>query len=174
MTATPDSSALLGRALDQTERLLARATPDRYDDPTPCERWRVGDLVRHVVASPANFVTMLGGGEVEWDNPPPLGPDPAADFRAGAEELLAHDRESGGKAADVALPEFAVHSWDLARALGVDEPLDDEVAERGLGFMTENLTAENRAPAFGPEREAPDGASVHDRIAAFAGRSPMR
>ena len=73
MTATPDSSALLGRALDQTERLLTRATPDRFDDPTPCEDWRGEEPVPHAGAPPPPLVSMLSRGGGAWDNPPPPG-----------------------------------------------------------------------------------------------------
>jgi hypothetical protein len=45
------------------------------------------------------------------------------------------------------------------------------VAERGLAFMRGSLTEANRAPAFGPEQVAPEGADACQRIAAFAGRS---
>jgi hypothetical protein len=44
------------------------------------------------------------------------------------------------------------------------------VAERGLAFMTNALTADNREPAFGPEQEVPAGADAYERIAAFSGR----
>ena len=68
--------------------------------------------------------------------------------------------------------ELAVHTWDLATALGRSSgDLDAEVAERGLAFMRASLTEDNRGPAFGPERPAPDGADAYQRIAAFAGRS---
>ena len=46
--------------------------------------------------------------------------------------------------------EFAVHAWDLARAIGYAGRLDPEVAERGLAFMTASLTDESRGGAFGP------------------------
>jgi hypothetical protein len=49
--------------------------------------------------------------------------------------------------------------------------LDPAVAERGLAFMRGSLTEANRAPAFGPEQVAPEGADACQRIAAFAGRS---
>jgi hypothetical protein len=44
------------------------------------------------------------------------------------------------------------------------------VAERGLACMRGSLTAANRAPAFGPEQVALEGADACQRIAAFAGR----
>lgn len=75
------------------------------------------------------------------------------------------------ESSNAAIPEFAVHSWDLSRSIDSETPLDDEVAEHALAFMGANLTPENRQGAFGPEMDAAPDASVHDRLAAFAGRS---
>lgn len=75
------------------------------------------------------------------------------------------------ESSNAAIPEFAVHSWDLSRSIGSETPLDDEVAEHALAFMGANLTPENRQGAFGPEMDAAPDASVPDRLAAFAGRS---
>ena len=55
---------------------------------------------------------------------------------------------------------------------GPSAALDDEVAERGLAFMQQGLTADNRGEAFGPAVDVPDDAPAYDRLAAFAGRDP--
>lgn len=170
--AQPDVTALLSRALDQTARLLDEVTPDQLDQPSTCADWTVGDLVRHVVASPQNFLDMFAGKDVDWANPPELGDDPAADFRAGAATLMRHATADTSGAAGAAVPEYAVHSWDLATSMGSAASLDDEVAAQALEFMSANLTPENRAGVFAPEVEAAPGASVHERLAAFAGRAP--
>lgn len=173
MNAQPPAGSLLARALDQTAGLLDEVSPDQYDQPSTCADWTVRDLVRHVVASPTNFVAMFSGETVDWANPPELGDDPAGDFRAGADQLRAHlDATDAAGTSNAAIPEFAVHSWDLARSVGSEVTLDDEVAEHALAFMSANLTPDNRAGAFAPEVDATTDASVHDRLAAFAGRSP--
>ena len=67
--------------------------------------------------------------------------------------------------------ELAVHTWDLATAIGFPlDRLDPEVAEVGSGFMRENMTPERRGDAFGDEVEAPADAGPYDALAAFAGR----
>ncbi|KGN41795.1 maleylpyruvate isomerase family mycothiol-dependent enzyme [Knoellia aerolata] len=173
MDAQPDVVALLSRAIDQTESLLADVSPDDYDKPSTCSDWTVGDLVQHVAASPRNFVDMFAGKDVDWTNPPSLGDDPAADFRSGADELLTQLRsQEGGGSPSAALPEFAVHAWDLAQSTGSSRPLDDEVAKHALAFMSNNLTPENRSGVFAPPVHIDDDRSVQDRLAAFAGRTP--
>jgi len=172
MNVQPDAGTLLERALDQTAGLLDEVSADHYSSPSTCEDWTVADLVRHVVASPRNFVSMFAGKDVDWANPPELGDDPARDFRASATALLeqVHADGSGGSS-NAAIPEFAVHGWDIATSIGSTTPLDDEIAEHALAFMTANLTPENRQGAFGPEVDASPDASVHERLAAFAGRT---
>lgn len=172
MNAQSNAGSLLSRAVDQTAALLDEVSPADYDKPSTCSDWTVGDLVRHVVASPQNFVDMFSGKEVDWANPPEPGDDPAATFRSHAEGLIEKvEADESGGSSSAALPELAVHSWDLSRSIGSSTPLDDEVAEQALAFMSDNLTPENRSGAFGPEVEAPEDASVQDRLAAFAGRT---
>jgi uncharacterized protein (TIGR03086 family) len=67
--------------------------------------------------------------------------------------------------------EFAVHAWDLARAIGYDAPLDPDVAERALAFMGTALTDDMRGAAFAPAVPVADDAPAYERLAAFAGRA---
>ena len=46
------------------------------------------------------------------------------------------------------------------------------MAERALAAMRQGLTPENRVGVFAPEVEVADDASVQDRLAAWAGRTP--
>ena len=68
--------------------------------------------------------------------------------------------------------ELAVHTWDLATAIGLPvDGLDPEVAETALGFMRTNRRAELRGQAFSPERLAPPDAGPYAQLAAFADRA---
>jgi uncharacterized protein (TIGR03086 family) len=173
---TSDSADLLTVALDQAADLLGRVDDDRLDAPTPCTEWTVGALVDHLVNAPAHFVTIMRGDEPDWAAPPPrVGADREQRFREMGDQLVEAWRSTGdgdqASPLDWQLAELAVHTWDLATALG--EPtavLDPDVAERGLAFMRTGLTADNRDPVFGPERAAPAEADAYTRIAAFAGR----
>jgi len=176
MTADASSPVdVLSRALDQAAQVLGDVRPEHRELPTPCREWTVGRLVDHLVAAPGHFVTMMRGGEPDWAaEPEHLDAGWAEAFRSAAGELARawQERDDAASAgADWQTAEFAVHTWDLAR--GIERPtgdLDPEVARRGLAFMRANLTADNRGAAFGPEREAPAGATAYDQLAAFAGR----
>ena len=179
MTTPHESVVVLSRALDQAGDVLAAVRPDQLRLPTPCEDWTVEQLIGHLLADTANFVTMMNGDEPDWSAPPPALPDDfVAAFRSGADDLIHrwHQREGedAGPPPDMQTAEFAVYTWDLVRALGLSTELDPEVAERGLAFMSASLEPEMRGGAFAAEVEAPAGASPYDRLAAFAGRDPAR
>jgi uncharacterized protein (TIGR03086 family) len=168
--------AALTRAVDQLGDLLLHVRAEDLDKQTPCSDWTLGELADHVVAAPAKFAVMLRGEQPDWSaGPQHLDDGWAAAFRTSADDLmhLWHQgpAEGNGPGPDWQTAEFAVHSWDLAQALGrsTDE-LDPEVAAQGLAFMKANLRAEMRGEAFGPEQPAPENGDAYDAIAAFAGR----
>ena len=172
-----DDPVVLRRALDQLAGLLDEVPGGALSDGTPCEQWNVQDLVDHIVAAPSRFARMVRGEGIDWSAPTPsAGDDPAARFRSNADDLLRAVRDHAAPDARVDLDwqcaELAVHTWDLAAAIGRSTAdLDSEVAERGLAFMRANLTETNRGTAFGPEQPAPGDADPYQRVAAFSGRS---
>ena len=167
-----DQIDLLSRALDQTAALVTSVQPDQLDDPTPCRDWTVRQLLGHICSDPRNFVTMAQGGDVDWSAEVPLADDPGRAFREDADELLDVVREAPDTIS-IQLPEFTVHSWDLAQALGRTDDLDDELAEQALRIMSPMLKPEMRGNAFEPELDAADDASPYERLAAFTGRRPL-
>lgn len=176
MSTPSDAVRALSHALDQTGDVLAQVRRDHLDRPTPCEEWDVQRLVDHLVATPGRFLTMMRGEQPDWSaEPERIDEDWAGNFRSSADDLLhAWHQVGDGEApvsADWQMAELAVHTWDLAQAIGRGTAdLDAEVAERGLAFMQANLTDENRGPAFGPPQEVGQDGTPYDRIAAFAGR----
>jgi uncharacterized protein (TIGR03086 family) len=168
----------LSTGLDQATRLLGEVSPDDLALPTPCADWRVADLVDHMVAGLGTFAHHARGEDVDWSaSTPHVESGWAEAFRAGADDLLAAWREQGEAPSpfgpDWQSAEVAVHTWDLATALGRSTTeLDPVVAERGLAFMHASLKPEMRGEAFGPEQPAPQDADAYTRIAAFAGRRP--
>lgn len=167
---------VLASALDQLGGLVDGVTADQRALPTPCPGWTLDQLLAHVVTGVGNFARGVRGEQVDWGaESPALGDDPGMEFRARADDLLAAWRdaapEAEGPPPTWQCAELAVHTWDLATALGrPTSELDPEVARAGLGFMRAGLTDENRGDAFGPERPAPEGADPYQEIAAFAGR----
>jgi uncharacterized protein (TIGR03083 family) len=176
MTDRAQELAVLSRGLDQVERLLGLVTEEDRSRRTPCEDWDVAELADHLVAGTASFARTVRGEQVDWTaTPPSVDGDYAAEFHRNADGLRsAWDSapdDAGQPGPDWQSAEIAVHSYDLATALGQStDDLDAEVAERGLAFMRANLKPEMRSTAFKPEQPAPSGANAYQRIAAFAGR----
>lgn len=177
VTNRDDDLGVLARGLDQAASLLGSVRDDDLSNPTPCHDWSTAQLVDHLAAAPANFARMMRGEEVDWSAPPPhVGSEGASTFRTGSDDLLETWRGAAGSEAsmppDWQCAEIAVHSYDLASALGRSTAdLDPEVAERALAFLQGALTPENRGEVFRPEQPAPEDADPYQRLAAFAGRT---
>ena len=160
---------------------------DAWDNPAPCAGWVARDVVRHLVEW---FPAFL----VAADGPPlPAGPsvddDPAG---AGRPSTTASRRSSTipsrrrrsstipGPARhrlDDAIGTFflgdvVVHTWDLARATGLDETLDPEMVHDMLVNM-EPLDDMLRASGqYGPKVAVAADADEQTRLIAFTGRQP--
>ena len=171
--SSDDATQILARGLDQLETLLRSVRQDDLRSPTPCTDWTVSDLVDHVVEAPSRFAAMARGEQVDWAAPTPHADDPVAAYRENVQALRVAmaERADSQPIADWQCAEIAVHTWDLATALGrPTDTFDPEVAERGRAFMVASLNDDNRSPAFGPEVQAPEEADAYTRVAAFAGR----
>lgn len=170
-----DVVRVLVRALDQAGDVLDHVHADDLDKPTPCADWDVSALVDHLVATPASFLTMMRGEQPDWSaTPPHLDAGWAGEFRVHADDLTHQWHELDGSPpvpAGMQVAELAIHTWDLATALGrPTAELDPEVARAGLDFLRSNLEPQMRGDAFGEERPAPPGAGPYEELAAFAGR----
>ena len=179
----PEPLDLLVRALDQAHALIVAIRPEQVDLPTPCRSWNVSQLTNHVILDTRLFADMARGeayqpaqGHLEagaW----------AGAFERGATELLAVWREQtpldDAKANRVShqVTEFAVHSWDIARATAQSRQLDDEIAGHALAWAQRSLKPEHRGDessgkVFGQEVRVSGEAPLPDRLAAFFGRRP--
>ena len=164
-----------------------RAVPaDAWDAPAPCEGWVARDVVGHLVEwLPAYFFQT-------WDIEPPAAPTVAED-PAGAwfaldrtiQEALDDPAVAGREAETrfgpatfesqvdmICTGDVLIHTWDLARATGLDERLDpDEVRAflQGAEPMDEAL---RQSGHYGPKVPVPDDADEQTRLLAFLGRQP--
>ena len=163
-----------------TERVEG-VRPDQWDLPAPCEGWVARDVVDHLTTwVPAFFAPEL-------PLPAATG-DPVADWRALRDALqAAYDdpqvstslvtSQAGthpvGQAIDMfVLGDVFVHTWDLARATGQDERLDEEQAAGMLAGMEPIDEVLRGSGHYGPRVAVPDDADVVTRLIAFTGRDP--
>jgi len=125
--------------------------------------------------------------------PLPEGPsvddDPAGAWRAldaafrsglGDEEVCAREVEFGpagrhtweGAVATFCIGDVLVHTWDLARATGLDETLDSEEVHLQYEGMLPADELLRSSGHFGPRVEVPDDADEQTKLIAFTGRHP--
>jgi len=65
-----------------------------------------------------------------------------------------------------------VHTWDLARATGLDESLDAEVVRRLFEGMEPYDEALRSSGHYGPRVTVPEAADDQTKLLAFMGRQP--
>jgi uncharacterized protein (TIGR03086 family) len=169
---------------DQRVRQVPEA---KWDDPAPCEGWVARDVVRHLVEWMPAFLTDAGGPQLR------IGPSPDSDpvgawttfdheLQALLDDPVACSKEithpyAGSHRFDNAVATFfigdiVIHTWDLARATGLDETLDPGEVHQMLVAM-EPLDEVLRASGqYGPRVDVPAGADEQTRLIAFTGRTP--
>ncbi len=158
-----------------------------WENPAPCEGWVARDVVRHLVEWIPPFLISAGGPAL------PVGPlvdeDPAGAWTAldggiqsllddpvASATLISHPR-AGSHRLDNAIATFflgdvVVHTWDLARAAGLDETLDADVVHDmlvGMEPLDEMLRASGQ---YGPKVAVAADADEQTRLIAFTGRQP--
>jgi uncharacterized protein (TIGR03086 family) len=160
--------------------------PGGWDAPAPCEGWVARDVVGHLVEWMPAFLAAAGGPPLEVRADVESDPSAAwAELRDGVQALvddpevaasrLAHPR-AGTHRLDEAIDRFftgdvLMHTWDLARATGQPEQLDEAMAAEMLAGMEPMDEALRQSGQFGPRVEPPPGADATTRLMAFAGRA---
>jgi uncharacterized protein (TIGR03086 family) len=181
---------LLTRAADSAEAVLARLEPESYDRPSPCPEMTVAQVAAHLIGGIRSFAEVGEGGELRFDVD--LDPDfgeqsPASAYRAGIDRLLAAFAGPGRLDTTYSMPwgpttgvqlvgfeliETVVHSWDIARGLGVELQVDDDVVRATLAGARLWVDDSVRVPGmFGPEVPVSDVPPL-DELVAYLGRNP--
>jgi uncharacterized protein (TIGR03086 family) len=189
--------ALDAQAVRASVDLVAQATARDLARPTPCADWTLHGLLRHMIAQHYGFAAASAGdGDLAQWMLRPLGHDLVAAYRAAAECVLDAFAADGALEREFPLPElkiglmfparqaisfhfvdYVVHSWDVARTLGL--PLDLDPALLGAALRVAQAVPGGSArvepgAAFGPAVDWDGGAggSGLDQIVALLGRSP--
>ncbi len=180
---------LLSGVLSKTGDLIAGVHPDQRGLPTPCPEYDVAALVDHIVGWVQVFEAGCHGRKYEGDAATfKAGPDPAAEFRAAADSLVAGWREHGldrqvavtsgempGELVfNMTLMEYLVHGWDLAIATGQPVPFTPSEASETLARAQVTLPPEYRGEGmpFGDIVPVDEHAPAIDRLIGFLGRTP--
>jgi uncharacterized protein (TIGR03086 family) len=157
---------------------------DRWSSASPCEEWTAHDVAVHVINTHRRVRAALG--DVSYEEI-----DPDADLWAewspasGAIRAALSDESQASKTVGGVFGEqpfeslvgrllcadTLIHTWDLARATGQDDRVDEDAARRALEFLTPIDEAIRRPGGFGPKLPARPDADAQARLLAFSGRS---
>ena len=184
MEPTEQLAAILPAITD----LVDRVQPEDLDNPTPCDKFELLDVLDHMITLGGAFGYMFRGEDPPEGGPPErTGPVPAAEFRKVMDDLLDAVRTDGAMERTISAPvgempgeTFArlvafdglVHGWDIARAAGLPYDLPHDVVGAVETFAHGAITAEMRdGDTFKVPTTPPAGATHIERVAAFSGRT---
>jgi uncharacterized protein (TIGR03086 family) len=165
----------------------AEAVPaDAWDNPAPCEGWVARDVVGHLVEwLPAFFFDTWG---LEPEPGPAVSENPAEAWQAvdttiqsalddpevaGSERETRMGRWSFENTIDtICTGDVLIHTWDLARATGLDETLDPDEVHRMVVAIEPMDEVLRTSGHYGPRVDVPADADEQTRLIAFTGRHP--
>jgi uncharacterized protein (TIGR03086 family) len=184
------------RAVLASVKVVSAVTADRLDLPTPCAGWTLGDLLAHMTGQHYGFAAAAGGEAADrsvWRNRR-VDDDPVGGYTEAAERVVAAFADNAVLTRGFWLPEirggdtfpaaqaisfhfvdYVVHSWDVAAAVGVPLPLDDDLVAGALKIAARVPDGEARlrpGAAFRPGLPVGDGTPPLHRLLALLGRSP--
>ena len=195
------SDPLVARFVTTSDGLAQRVRlvgDGQWSAPTPCTDWDVRSLVNHVAQANLNYVRLLAGATaaefLRHRDADALGGDPVRAFDesgracaaayaepAALQRVVDHPsgRLTGAQALAVRTVDTLIHTWDLARAIGVDDSLDPDVVswvEANIreiyAGMAETPVSEQTTHRFyaAPAGDLPAQSSTQDRLLDLFGR----
>ena len=166
---------------------VSEVPADAWDNQSPVPEWTTRDVVRHLVEWVPPMISS--GSDVEFPVGPAVDDDPLGawtnlsdtlqavlDYPATADKTFVHDR-AGTHPLEQAIAMFVMsdvlmHTWDLARAAGLDDTLDaGEVAAAYEGMLPLDDML-RQSGQYGPRVDVPDDAPLQAQLMAFVGRQP--
>jgi len=168
----------LTRSISEFGTRLRLVDTEHWSLPTPCDEWDVRELVNHVVGGALRYTMLLHGATadeiVATRSLDHLGGDAVGAFERRAHEVSSAFREpgalsrtvhhpagdrSGKELLELRITEFAVHAWDLARAIGADEQIDATLADEMSMRLSAAGTGLEQGGYFSPPTHAGDDTS---------------
>jgi uncharacterized protein (TIGR03086 family) len=165
----------------------AKEVPEgAWDKPAPCEGWVARDVVRHMVEWMPGF--FLGSVGIELNDVPSVDDDPVGAWEVVSDaiqaalddpEIAAREFEMrvGRYTVEQAVGTFCVgdvlvHTWDLARATGLDETIDADEVHRLFEGMKPIDDILRQSGQYGPRVDVAGDADEQTQLIAFTGRRP--
>ena len=158
------------------------AADGAWDNPSPCEGWVARDIIRHMVAWMPGY--FLGAHGFEAPEIPSVDVDPAGAWTSLRDAIQSaldgsartHEQAtSDGMTLEQAVGAYGIgdvliHTWDLARAAGLDDTLDAGEVHRAFQALNRPGEQVLQNGHFAPRVEVADDASEQTRLIALTGR----
>jgi uncharacterized protein (TIGR03086 family) len=178
----------LSHILPAIAAVVDRIQVMQMNDPTPCEKFTVHDVLDHMMVLGGTFTYLFRGEEAPELAPPGVyGWVPSKEFREVMDDLDDAISSPGALERTIDSPfgtmdgeTFArliafdglVHGWDLATATGQQLELPSEVVEAVASFAHQALTDDLRdGDTFKAPTAADPSAGPIEQLAAFSGRT---
>jgi uncharacterized protein (TIGR03086 family) len=152
---------------------------DAWDAHSPCEGWTAGDVADHVVDNYVSVAERLGREVTKTG-------DRALDWATARDTVLRAAGRDGALDSLITSPDgemplgrflavylevdTLVHTWDIARAVGADESLDEEVCRRCFDRMIRADENMRRSGSFGPKLAFGEEDPIQVKALRFFGR----
>jgi uncharacterized protein (TIGR03086 family) len=183
-----DWLALNVRVHDEFARRLGQVEEDQWDAATPDVEWTVRDLVAHVVEEQRWVPQLLGGRTIAQARKElePLREDLSTEWalyslaatsawaaapREG-QVHLSYDTVTIDHYLRELVSDIAIHTWDLARAIGADDELDTDLVEAVWSVFEPQQDTLAASGLFAPPVAIADDAPLQSRLLAVTGRDP--
>ena len=187
------SFTVLDTSLAALRATALRVPAHRLDDPTPCSRWNVAQVLLHAAGDQHGWAATVGAGTLPAYDPF----DPPAQLTGSIAELIqpAVDSaanvwariEPGSGPVRTPLPPFPtmtpelaagacaldapIHAWDVAVATGQDSPLTDDLAEQ-LEPAARAVADALRGFAYAPPVPGQASDDASSALLRYLGRDP--
>lgn len=176
------------RAVADLSAVVDAVPADKWSDPSPCAGWAARHVVGHLMGGFQRISAVETGPSVEPEDPAAVaGDDPAAAYaeardralRVLSEENLAKNVQSpmgeiplDQQVGMFSTPDVLIHTWDLAKAAGIEVKLDADLLQETYGALLPMDEMIRIAGVFGPKVEPPAGADLQTTLMCFTGRQP--
>jgi uncharacterized protein (TIGR03086 family) len=189
MTSDDFDWLALQRRASQEFAVRIQAVAD-WEGPTPDTDWTVRDLVRHVIEEQQWVPQLLAGRSLPQARASiePLRDDLLEEWRlysfaavaawartdTEAPVQLSYDTVRAHDYLREQTADVAIHAWDLARAIGAKERLDDELVRAVWTVFEPQKETLQATGLYAAPVPLPEDAPLQDRLLALTGRDPYR
>jgi uncharacterized protein (TIGR03086 family) len=183
-----DLKALHRGAVEFFDSRVVAIRDDQWHVQTPCADWDVHELVRHLVSEALWTAPLMRGATLEEVGDrfegDILGADPKGAWNQAMKASLeaveevdlnrqVHLSRGLTPAAQYAFELFSdhlIHGWDLSRAIGADERLDEDMVRYAYDILKPFEDGLKMSGLYGPKVVPPEGADLQTMLLAVVGR----